>query len=649
MELEKNRRNRVHQKDNKARIFVWRLFLTFNLWLAAFGAFSQLVFVPTGPNLPKSTSNKNARVEAKTLKLPFFDDFSITKTAYPDTSLWQLGGGTYISNTATTDHPTRNVVVFDGANFSGKPYNYVTSSAEGATDSLVSNPIDLSGLTAKDSVYLSFYWRAKGLGERPDATDSLKLQFRDSLGRWQTVWVNGGGVLKRIVGKDTISEFQNNFVSQFQILNNKVFLSRAFQFRFISSGRLSGRFDNWFLDYIYLDKGRTSNNRTFRDVACRLPVNSFLKRYSAMPLKQYLVKPSAETADSLSTDVRNLSNIFNSTNFRFTLKDELSGRIFQNDPHDNSQIIQALSSQSKKNKVNALPPDFRPKTAVLSAKFDIITTDNNPPVSIPTIDLRRNDSISGKTVLGNYYAYDDGTAEYAVYMNKSLGKTAVRFVLNKTDTLSGVQMNITPILKDISGQSFTILVWSDKDKSPDKILAQKSFKVQYPADRDGFITYNFDNGVVLTDSVFYVGWLQIGQDPIAVGLDRNSPHENQIFINLGAGWDPYTNYKTDPNLAYFNGSLMVRAVMDGKTKEQITSVNVSKTDDWRVYPNPTNNIVQWEADIKHIEIYNPSGAKISEYDNLKQKWIDLSELPTGIYFLRLSNDEKTLIQKVLKN
>ncbi len=615
----------------------WSLIIAFLLvFVLAFAppTYAQLVGFPVGPS--QSTSlQKNVRTSS--VSLPFFDDFSLVTNGRLDQSLWQTGGGTYVSNTITINHPTLNVVTFDGSDRAGRPYNFVTQSAQGMGDTLTSQAIDLSGLALADSVYFSFYWQLKGLGEFPDADDSLRVQFLTDKGIWQTVW-------KQVGGKQ-----DNNFNYSQLVLRDLSYLHANFQFRFQAFNRLSGQFDMWHIDYVYLNRGRRAADQFVRDVSCRLPVSSFLKRYTAMPLKQYLARPAAETADSVTTDIRNLFNVFNFTTFAYTLRDEISGSTFQNFQQSSSELISSLSQQSKSLKPAAITALDTTKVKKLSlvSRFAILTTDNVNP-SIPSIDLRRNDSISGKTILDDYYAYDDGTAETAVYFNRSLGRTAVRYFLNTPDLVSGVRMNIVSTLKDLTGQSITIQVWSNGNGKPQSLLYQKAFKVQYPVNRNEFVEFPFDYGVAVRDT-FYVGWLQIGQDGVPVGLDRNNQHEDQIFINAGQEWVPYTNFKNDPNLAYFQGSLMVRPVIGGKTAAPITSIEPEKIIDWEVYPNPSNGQVRWHTDeIRQVEVYQLNGVLLKQQPvQPSENTLNLSDFADGLYFLRLSNEKKTVTKKIL--
>jgi hypothetical protein len=625
----------VNRKSEESE---WRLLFAFLLVFAvAFTSpvYAQLVGFPIGPTQPTSPV-KNARTSA--VSLPFFDDFSLVTNGRLDPALWQTGGGTYVSNTITINHPTLNVVTFDGSDAAGRPYNFVTQSAQGSADTLTSQPIDLSVVSPNDSsVYLSFYVQLRGLGELPDSTDFLYLSFLNDAGVWQKVWQKEGGLPN------------DNFIYEKIAILGKEYLHANFQFRFQAITRLSGQFDMWHIDYVYLNKGRRIADQFVQDVAVRLPVSSFLKRYTAMPLKQYLVNPTAETADSVTTDIYNLNTTFNFTTFSYTLRDEISGRTFQNFQQSTSEYIKELVKQPKSLKPTAITgvDTSAVKKLSLVSHFQILTTDNVNP-SIPGVDLRRNDSISGKTVLADYYAYDDGTAETAVYFNRSLGRTAVRYFLNTPDFVSGVRMNIVSTLKDLTGQSMTLQVWSNSNGKPQSLLYQKAFKVQYPVNRNEFVEFPFDFGVAVRDT-FYVGWLQIGQDGVPVGLDRNNQHENQIFINAGQEWVPYTNFKNDPNLAYFQGSLLVRPIMGAKKGTPVTSVEPEQVLDWEVYPNPTTGQVRWHTDqIRQVEVYQLNGVLLKQQSvQSSENTLDLSGFADGLYFLRLSNEKKTVTKKIL--
>jgi hypothetical protein len=149
---------------------------------------------------------------------------------------------------------------------------------------------------------------------------------------------------------------------------------------------------------------------------------------------------------------------------------------------------------------------------------------------------------------------------------------------------------------------------------------------------------------------FYVGWLQVGQDGVPVGLDRNNSHEDQIFINSGQEWVPYTSFKNDPSLAYFQGSLMIRPVFGTlKSSPPLTSVEPVEEPSWDVYPNPSRGIVSWNSgNVKQVEVFQLNGMRLrTQLVQPAESSIDLSQFSDGIYFLRLSNEKKTVVKKIL--
>ncbi len=570
------------------------------------------------------------------LALPFFDDFSTgsSTTALPDPTRWQPGSGVYINNTLAINQPTVNVASFDGLGANGQPYIRNNQFAQGYTDTLASLPITLAGLTAADSLYLSFYWQSRGLGESPDAGDSLTLQFLDQAGAWQTVWrVEGGNP-------------DNNFVQVFIPVRSAAYFHAGFAFRFRAYGRESGPFDTWNLDYVYLNRGRSVNDRFIKDVAARQALSPLLRRYTAMPLAQFLVQPAAELTDSVTTDINNLFNNFNFTTFRFTVTDELTGRLLQELPQPTSVLIASLSSQRKSVRPAPITDLAGAPRAVLRYKVDLLTTDDQNP-SIPGVNLRRNDSISGQAVLDNYYAYDDGSWEFArqIYQREQI---AVRFILNKPDAIAGVRACIVPIRTDQTGQSFVISVYSNVNGRPGTAIYQKSFRTQYPTTRNGFVDFPFDRGVAVTDT-FYVGYQQISASDttqLRLGFDKNSPFGSQIFYNGG------TNWEQNLSSAALNapGAFMLRPVMGGPVSSVVTGLpQPEPLSPLQTYPNPTAGLIRWDRpDLMRLEVLSPTGQVLYGIEPTRgQQTLDLSHLPDGLYLLRLTDKQRTAVQKII--
>lgn len=614
--------NRSSKKFFTHRIFIWVCVLAM---VQSQVALAQLRIVPIDQARYGEGSEEagveNLRTQAS-LNLPFFDDFSTTKTLSPNTRYWLPGSGVYINNTLTNSHPSVNVATFDGLNANGFPYNLVNPLTQGYTDTLTSQPINLNGKAAADSVYLSFYWAAKGLGELPDSSDYLQLEFFSKTQEWVPAWTQQGYKV------DTL------FHQQFVAIKDPSYLHDAFQFRFRSYGRSSGPYDTWHLDYVYLNTKRSVKQPYLFDVAMRKPVSNILKKYTAMPLRQYRVSPAAATADSVKTDIVNHFNNFNVLTSTYTLTDAKRGTEFAR-VVQRSIVVQALKSQPLRAKIAPVNAAAQLDSLHLISKFFVATTD-----TIPGANLKTNDTITARVALTDYFAYDDGSAEYGVQVNQKLGRVAVRYVLAKADTIGGVRMSMVSFNKDISGQGFTIQIYNSKGGKPDQVIAQRSVAVRYPAARDGFIDYAFAVPVEVADT-FYVGWLQINDQPVTVGFDRNSfLGSSAVYYNLGTEWAKETSLK---------GSIMIRPYLGKKAQGIITGNEPVDAVNAIFYPNPARGEVRWNnRSLKKIEVYSTGGNLVHALEPVRnQQSATVEHLNQGIYIFKATDGKRSFVQKML--
>ncbi len=598
--------------------FATSVFLT----LLSFTAQAQFRETPRGTAAAEPKPARALRTEA--LTLPFFDDFSLNTNGLPDPVLWQNGGGAVVNNTLAVAQPSVNVVTFDGLKRSGSPYDFLNPLSQGSADSLTSQPIDLSALSARDSLYLSFFWEAKGLGELPDREDSLQVDFRLADGTWQPVWWQRGGIAA-----------SNRFAQVLLPLRTAAYFHAGFQFRFRAFGRESGAFDTWHVDYVYLNRGRRASDRFYKDLAVRSQPSSYLRRYRAMPLAQFLAKSAAETADSLKTEIGNLFNNNNFTTLSLTVRDLVSGQLIQQTTTATPENIGAGATQTKGLKLTV--PTLTGTRAVLEAKFDLLTTDDQNP-SIPGVNLKRNDTISLRTVLDDYYAYDDGTAEYSGAINGRLGRVAVRFVGNRPDVVGAVRVNLAPNGRNLGGQNFTLQILGDANGRPGAVLGAQSFAIRYPAQPNDFVELKLTSPVAVRDT-FYVGWLQLSEnDALQVGLDKNTDFGTQLFYNLGAGWAGNTELR---------GSFLLRPVMGGQASGVVTETEAERGE-FRVFPNPSTGLIEWNDEaFQTLDVFSLGGQLLKHQSITGQRGATLSELPPGLYLLRFRDQTRQVTKRLL--
>jgi hypothetical protein len=481
-------------------------------------------------------------------------------------------GGTFVNNVYPINHPSINVVTFDGLKSSGFPYVSSNQSSEGSTDSLISQVIDLSKYVQKDSLFLSFYWQNSGLGEKPDPNDSLRLQFRTNGDIWKTIWVKKSEdfqdlskpyIIKTKTGKDsTAYPIINNlagkdtvFTQELIRIRANVYLHQNFQFRFESFGQQSGQFDAWHIDYVYLNKKtekikfdyRDDYYRFISDVAVRGASNNtsknsinLLENFSAMPLKQFLKNKTNEFSKKLSANFTYLGSLSDKPNFSFSIRNLINQELYKSD--SSSQTIEFNRNQKSitipfYNQVWDLPNTLnttlnldKAKKAILKTIFSAKTSGSRIE-QVPEIDFTRNDTLSTTTVLDDYYAYDDGNAEMGVYVPQGFARVAAKFTTNQADSVSAIRIKFAPSLRSIAGQEISLQIMdADNNGNPGKILLQKTVAIQYAdtskidfiGKNEGFVNFDMKKDIRQVDGelsriintpiavpkVFFIGYSQ---------------------------------------------------------------------------------------------------------------------------------------------
>ena len=119
------------------------------------------------------------------------------------------------------------------------------------------------------------------------------------------------------------------------------------------------------------------------------------------------------------------------------------------------------------------------------------------------------------------------------------------------------------------------------------------------------------------------------------------------YMNEGEDYWFFDNLLTEPG--YYTAVIegeecdsvvgLTLMVLDGVTENDVNSV--------QVWPNPTNGIVHIEAgDINKVEVYNLLGQLALTAE--KVETIDLSHLEKGVYFVKVKQNSKNLVTKIVK-
>ncbi len=549
-------------------------------------------------------------------------------------SYWQ-DNEVFLNNDYAINPPTIGVVTFDGLNENGYPYDFSTAFTYGKADYLTSKPIFLdrkpNGLpyTLADSIYLSFYYQPQGLGNEPEPEDSLALQFfSPNDNEWVSMWKVDG------------TQLDSNFKQVMIKITDSRFLEAGFKFRFVNYASLSGSFDHWNVDYVFLDQSRFSTDDVRDDVAFQLPSHTLLKNYTAMPWKHFRWETNGAMKDSILVQQRNnngAGRLIGGNTLDIYYKANLQQTII----NPNTPSISGMTNFETEYK---LPIGYFYDTAVndTNASFLVEVKHNTTPDF-----CRTNDTLRFIQEFSDYYAYDDGTAE-AAYGVQGLGglnsKIASRFSLVRGDTIKSVFIHFTPSAYNMSSTNFVITIWNESGNKPGSVIYEKvTLDVpRYNIGMNGFYEYPLDSNHFLPSGNYYVGISQTTPDRINIGFDKNINNLDNTYYNSNGVWQK----------SGFEGTLMIRPSF---VYQRDYSVGLNENEakpSVSVFPNPANSIITVELfskeDIKNIDVIDLTGKLVISTTFVNT--LDVSHLKNGMYVMRITDEKnRQVITRFVKN
>jgi hypothetical protein len=581
--------------------------------LAPLTLFAQFQQLPT-PKPGSQKTNLNARVQQDPLSLPFWDDFSSGKL---DTTRWVFEGVTH-SFTIANAAPSLGVILFDGVDAQGRPYSN-NLLEQGLGDQMISQPIDLSQLSVdeRETVFLSFQWQAGGKAELPDQNDILSLDLMDASGIWTQVWEKRGNLT------------DEQFIFTLEMINiPSSFHHKEFKFRFKTSGRKSGPFDAWLIDYVFLNKNRNANNRTFEDRTLTRINPRFLGKYGAVPHFE-LRRNGFGTLTPVRNEFLNLSNRFRAMEYTVEVLDLSSGlliRKINNNTPFNPVPLALERRQFNSNPINNLPipstpTDFLVRTYLSTGDRFFYNLAGRDTIFFPSVDFRKNDTASVVVPIRDYYAYDDGNVDYSAGINQRSGMLAVRYEVTQPAFITGININFTNFNQ--IGRVLDLMVWKELDQAP---IYRKEVLIPEKQKLEDFTLLELDANVQVNGS-FFIGFTQFTNDFIYLGLDKTFDNGREIFFNVAGSWQQNT---------IVEGSLMMRPHL---SLDQPFESEAQSAFSFSIYPNPVVDKLHVEGNFDRLIIYDSFGRSLNpdQEDSGKGKIINFAGLQKGIYLLKIEN------------
>lgn len=427
--------------------------------------------------------------------------------------------------------------------------------------------------------------------------------------------------------KDSVKYFRNDFF-----------------FRFYNYASLAeyqsekSNCDEWNVDFVYLNIGRSLQDTIYRNIGFVERSPSILRNYESMPYDQYIANPTNMLKDTLKLYISNLSNTTFNTIYKYTLENE-SGT-YKKIYDGGSCNLQPFSTDGYQNCQtcwqHACPPwkylfplDVEDDYAIFNINHILL----GDITSADTI----HDTLKYQQRFWNYYAYDDGTPEDGYGLIPAGAKLAVKYRINRPDTLLGIQMFFNRTQNNGNDMYFDLVVWRDNNGIPgEEIYRQYYEKPKFSKSIYEIQTYDLDSAVPVNNT-FYIGWEQSESKILNVGFDRYNDAREFTFYNTVGTW----------NQSQFSGAIIMRPVLGD---EIITNIpyHPEEKPEIRVYPNPAGHNSSLNIQLKGLQntgelqmsIYNSFGQKVKQIGY--KSHIDLNAFPPGVYFLLLHNSKENV-------
>ena len=577
----------------------------------------------------------NARVSGAlpAMKLPFWDDFSFNATSaanifYPNDTLWENSRRVWVNNSMGINPPSINVATFDGYDSLGKPYAVNDILAKGFADRMTSRPLrlDLVPAPLRSNVFLNFFYQFQGNGEPPDLGDVLNLYFKDDKGIWNLVWQkqNDGNLdptkfIEVPIPITDLKYFHNNF-----------------QFRFQNFGRLSGPYDTWSIDYVYVSNGKAQYLPVYKDFPDRvitLPLTSIFGEYRSMPVSHF--SPSILTKPVVTLSNRRKDQVVGPTTDGQSLKYSSSSKTIIR-KKDKTFITYKSVLESRKDLLPVLVYDISKQRNVtlttlpsilnsiaqdidsvsVQITFNLDTADNEikrkklvkgvltdfgdyDTAIYKGINFKHNDTTRTIFEMVNYYAYDDGSAEYGAKINGIGTQLAYQYDMKTTESDTIVSFDVYfPRFGDDTPQSIQLLVLNGLTGNESDYELRQSVSITRN-NRNKFWRVKLSTPVAVKNK-FYIGWKLLSNATLPVGLDVNTDSGSKMFVNTAGDWVQNTSLQ---------GSLMIRPVFGNPGQQQVTT-NVADEILDKPFPNPTSGIFHLPSNSTQIVVYDLAGKAV---------------------------------------
>ncbi len=592
----------------------------------------------------------------------FFEDFSSYHyEVFPRSDVW-ADQYAYINSTYADTMISLGVATLDAYDQEGYPY-YSSSVKVTEADKLSSQIFNFDE-SFSHSLLFSFFYECGGKVSQPDSIDSLYVDFLVpfDLITVDTIMLDSITIDTILVDTNTIDTVwkkvyaigggeQMHRFKQVILPIDTSFAKNGFRFRFRNTVSLSmnnitgqdlGKFSNadqWHIDYIQIIPDTKSDSielTKINDMCMIEPLKPSLTEYTTVPYHHYAYAREI---------IRNAIPICYKTNFPDRVDDISLVRYYYSYDLEENMSLRELQYDE-----NIAPNAFFSEEEFFTPGFtydpekDIGKIELTAVIEAQALDQKLvNDTVKRKEVYFDHYAYDDGTAELGLGIageQQSLNKIAVQFKIykpsNEPDTLRAILIYFNKSIDDYTSQSeFRISIRKNDGNIPasDTLYTSEGLFPDYQAKLNEFTRIELDRPIALADTFFIV--IEQLDSYLNIGYDINNNNLSKIYFYTGQSWEQSTSLP--------NGSLMIRPSFGKFTPNPNAIEKKENSDNYRLFPNPTRDVLYFELGDNqsvqyNVRVYNIMGVMLMN-SFTDDNSINVSSLNKGIYLIQLTSPD----------
>ena len=144
-------------------------------------------------------------------------------------------------------------------------------------------------------------------------------------------------------------------------------------------------------------------------------------------------------------------------------------------------------------------------------------------------------------------------------------------------------------------------------------------------------------------------------DEVVNALSYNVYRDNEFVANVND--NNYSDKELEYNTEYCYSVTALRNEQESESSEEVCIKTLGEgieeiTSSYQLYPNPAKDKLYITTNdyeyIEEISIYNLSGVLIYKETDFNNKSVDVSDMVSGVYFIKVKTENETFIQKFIK-